>query len=149
MKLPHSPLGPLSRAPEDDIDESDVAVGGEAHAAAGATAVAVAMKRAVEQMGPLRTARTLLRLNQTDGFDCQGCAWPDPEHRHTAEFCENGAKAVTEEATLRRVSPSTRSPIWRGVRSTGSVSRAGSPSRWCGVPAAPTTSRSAGTTRSR
>ena len=105
MKLPHSPLGPLSRAPEDDIDESDVAVGGEAHAAAGATAVAVAMKRAVEQMGPLRTARTLLRLNQTDGFDCQGCAWPDPEHRHTAEFCENGAKAVTEEATLRRVTP--------------------------------------------
>jgi len=108
MKLPHSqlgPLGPLRKAPDDDIDESDVRVGGEAHAAAGATAVAVAMKRAVEQMGPLRTARTLLRLNQTDGFDCQGCAWPDPEHRHTAEFCENGAKAVTEEATLRRVTP--------------------------------------------
>ena len=63
------------------------------------------MKRAVEQMGVRRTAQTLLRLNQVDGFDCQGCAWPDPdpEHRHTAEFCENGAKAVTEEATLRRV----------------------------------------------
>ena len=105
MKLPHSPLAPLRRAPDEDIDESDVTVAGEAHAAAGATAVAVAMKRAVEQMGPLRTARTLLRLNQTDGFDCQGCAWPDPEHRHTAEFCENGAKAVTEEATLRRVTP--------------------------------------------
>ncbi|WP_300401381.1 FdhF/YdeP family oxidoreductase [Nocardioides sp.] len=105
MKLPHSPLGPLRRAPDEDIDESDVTVAGEAHAAAGATAVAVAMKRAVEQMGPLRTARTLLRLNQADGFDCQGCAWPDPEHRHTAEFCENGAKAVTEEATLRRVTP--------------------------------------------
>ncbi len=63
------------------------------------------MKRAVEQMGVRRTAQTLLRLNQVEGFDCQGCAWPDPdpEHRHTAEFCENGAKAVTEEATLRRV----------------------------------------------
>ncbi|MGA8255808.1 MAG: FdhF/YdeP family oxidoreductase [Nocardioides sp.] len=95
------------RAPRRDIDEDDLKVTGEAHAAAGPVAVAVAMKRAVEQMGPLRTAQTLLRLNQADGFDCQGCAWPDPdpEHRHTAEFCENGAKAVTEEATKRRIGP--------------------------------------------
>ncbi|WP_232680629.1 FdhF/YdeP family oxidoreductase [Nocardioides sp. R-C-SC26] len=95
------------RAPRKDVDESDLAVGAEAHAAAGPTAVAVAMARSIEQMGPLRTARTLLRLNQVDGFDCMGCAWPDPEpgHRHTAEFCENGAKAVAEEATLRRVEP--------------------------------------------
>ncbi len=87
--------------PVHDIDESDLEVGGEAHAAAGVTAVAVAMKRAVDSMGVRRTAATLLKLNQTDGFDCQGCAWPDPEpgHRHTAEFCENGAKAVAEEAT--------------------------------------------------
>ena len=98
-------IRPLRSAPRDDIDESELEVGGEAHAAAGPTAVAVAMKRAVEQMGPTRTAQTLLRLNQVDGFDCQGCAWPDPDakHRHTAEFCENGAKAVTEEATRRRV----------------------------------------------
>jgi formate dehydrogenase major subunit len=109
MKLPipdpSGRLAPHTKAPHADIDESDVEVGGESHAAAGATAVAVAMKRAMEQMGPLRTAATLLRLNQKDGFDCQGCAWPDPEHRHTAEFCENGAKAVTEEATLRRIGP--------------------------------------------
>ena len=91
------------RAPSGDIDESQLEVEGTAHAAAGATAVAVAMKRAVEQMGAVRTAQTLLKLNQVDGFDCQGCAWPDPDagHRHTAEFCENGAKAVTEEATRR------------------------------------------------
>ena len=52
-------------------------------------------------MGVRRTASTLPRLNQVDGFDCQGCAWPDPApgHRHAAEFCENGAKAVAEEAT--------------------------------------------------
>lgn len=95
------------RAPQHDIDESELEVGGSAHAAAGVTAVAVSMKRSIEQMGIRRTAQTLLRLNQADGFDCQGCAWPDPspEHRHTAEFCENGAKAVTEEATLRRVGP--------------------------------------------
>ena len=98
---------PLRPAPRHDIDEKDLEVGSESHAAAGPTAVAVAMKRGIEQMGPTRTARTLLRLNQVEGFDCQGCAWPDPdpEHRHTAEFCENGAKAVTEEATKRTVTP--------------------------------------------
>ncbi|PUA83093.1 hypothetical protein C7S10_02400 [Nocardioides currus] len=63
------------------------------------------MRRAVGQMGVRRTASTLLRLNQVDGFDCQGCAWPDPApgHRHTAEFCENGAKAVAEEATNQKL----------------------------------------------
>ena len=93
------------KPPVRDVDENDVEVDGAAHAAAGPRAVAVAMTRAVEQMGVTRTARTLLRLNQVDGFDCQGCAWPDPdpEHRHHAEFCENGAKAVTEEATLRHL----------------------------------------------
>jgi formate dehydrogenase major subunit len=95
------------RAPSRDIDEAELKVGEAESSAAGVTAVAVAMKRAVEQMGPVRSARTLLRLNQVDGFDCQGCAWPDPDpsHRHTAEFCENGAKAVTEEATRRTVGP--------------------------------------------
>ena len=100
-------MSSLRPAPTSDIDESDLKTGGRSHAAAGPTAVAVSMKRAMEQMGPVRTAQTLLRLNQADGFDCQGCAWPDPDpsHRHTAEFCENGAKAVTEEATKRRVGP--------------------------------------------
>jgi len=99
------PLGWNRSAPRDDLDERELHVGEPEDHAAGPTAVAVAMKRAVEQMGPVRTARTLLKLNQVDGFDCQGCAWPDPDagHRHTAEFCENGAKAVTEEATLRRL----------------------------------------------
>ncbi|GAB2772212.1 FdhF/YdeP family oxidoreductase [Nocardioides salsibiostraticola] len=89
----------------EEIDESDLKVGGESHAAAGLTGVAVALKRSFEQMGPLRTARTLTKLNQADGFDCQGCAWPDPEpgDRKAAEFCENGAKAVAEEATTRTI----------------------------------------------
>jgi molybdopterin-dependent oxidoreductase alpha subunit len=95
------------KPPSRDIDERELEVSGSAHAAAGVTAVAVSMKRSLEQMGVRRTAQSLLKLNQVDGFDCQGCAWPDPdpEHRHTAEFCENGAKAVTEEATLRRAGP--------------------------------------------
>jgi len=85
--------------PDQDIDETKVTVGPPAEEAAGAKAVAIALKHAVDHMGATRTARTLPKLNQLDGFDCQGCAWPDPEHRHAAEFCENGAKAVAEEAT--------------------------------------------------
>ncbi len=55
-------------------------------------------------MGVGRTAGTLRLLNQREGFDCPGCAWPESqEHRKVAEFCENGAKAVAEEATRRRV----------------------------------------------
>lgn len=88
-------------------DETDLHVEGPHDHAAGLPAVTVAMKRALSHMGPSRTARTLLRLNQADGFDCMSCAWPDPdpEHRHRAEFCENGAKAVAEEATKARATP--------------------------------------------
>ncbi|MGV9941840.1 FdhF/YdeP family oxidoreductase [Streptomyces sp. NPDC003401] len=75
------------------------------HAAAGLPAVGHTLRMAQQQMGVRRTALTLLRVNQKDGFDCPGCAWPEPDHRHAAEFCENGAKAVAEEATLRRVTP--------------------------------------------
>ena len=101
---PHLPAHLVKRwrgVPDADIDERETEVEDSAHAAAGATAVAVTMRRALGQMGVRRTAATLTRLNQVDGFDCQGCAWPDPApgHRHTAEFCENGAKAVAEEAT--------------------------------------------------
>ena len=74
--------------------------------AAGVTAVRVSLQRGLQQMGPLRTAAALSKLNQRHGFDCPGCAWPE-EHggRKLAEFCENGAKAVAEEATKRRVTP--------------------------------------------
>ncbi len=54
-------------------------------------------------MGVARGVRALLALNQVDGFDCQSCAWPSPDaDRHTFEFCENGAKALADEATPRR-----------------------------------------------
>ncbi|MGH8922775.1 MAG: hypothetical protein ACRD0H_31280, partial [Actinomycetes bacterium] len=85
-----------SKRRTEDYDESGLRIGRPEDHAAGPTAVAVSMKRALERMGPSRTARTLLELNQADGFDCMSCAWPDPDpgHRHAAEFCENGAKAV-------------------------------------------------------
>ncbi|HEV2653040.1 MAG TPA: FdhF/YdeP family oxidoreductase, partial [Rhizomicrobium sp.] len=57
------------------------------------------------QMESIKAPLTLLRTNQPDGFDCPGCAWPDKEHKSTFQFCENGAKAVTWEATTKRVRP--------------------------------------------
>jgi len=91
--------------PSDDIPAREVKRKPAKRFAAGLPAIAVTARRGLEQMGALRTGRTLARLNQADGFDCMGCAWPDPDpdQRSFAEFCENGAKAVAEEATLRRV----------------------------------------------
>ncbi|MET8979871.1 FdhF/YdeP family oxidoreductase [Streptomyces sp. NPDC004539] len=113
------------KAPKSDPVQDAPQVGGPKHAAAGLPAVGHSLRIAQQQMGVRRTALTLLRVNQKEGFDCPGCAWPEPDHRHAAEFCENGAKAVAEEATLRRVTPeffaehsvpdlATRSGYWLG-----------------------------------
>jgi len=68
--------------------------------AAGLTAVKVALQHTFKEMGAIRAIKTLSHMNQLDGFDCPGCAWPDPEHRSKlGEYCENGAKALAEEAT--------------------------------------------------
>ena len=79
-----------------------------AKVAAGITAVSNALKDAASQMGMVRCNKTLLNLNQTKGFDCPSCAWPDPkpgERSGIAEYCENGARAVAEEATTARANP--------------------------------------------
>jgi formate dehydrogenase major subunit len=95
-----------TKPPSQDVDESKLDVHPPKEWAAGVKGVMVALQRSNEQMGPGRTLSTLRLLNQQDGFDCPGCAWPDPQgHRKMAEFCENGAKAVAEEATVRRVGP--------------------------------------------
>ena len=78
-------------------------VGTPSAAAAGVAAV-LQTARLVGSMGVLRGTRALLDVNQQDGFDCQSCAWPSPDTgRHWFEFCENGAKAVADEATPKRV----------------------------------------------
>ncbi|MEV1047305.1 FdhF/YdeP family oxidoreductase [Streptomyces sp. NPDC049916] len=94
-----------SKPPTGDPVQDAPQVEAAPHAAAGLPAVAHSLRMSQQQMGVRRTARTLLKVNQKDGFDCPGCAWPEGEKRHIAEFCENGAKAVAEEATLRRVTP--------------------------------------------
>ncbi|WP_370290998.1 FdhF/YdeP family oxidoreductase [Nocardioides sp.] len=83
--------------------EEKLKVGEPKEWAAGVPAVAHAMEYALPTAGPKRTALTLLNLNQVDGIDCPGCAWPEPGHRTTNEYCENGAKHVSDEATTKRV----------------------------------------------
>ncbi|WP_328316927.1 FdhF/YdeP family oxidoreductase [Streptomyces sp. NBC_00388] len=94
-----------AKPPAGDPVQDAPQVAAPQHAAAGLPAIGHTLQMAQQQMGVVRTARTLLKVNQKSGFDCPGCAWPEGDKRHTAEFCENGAKAVAEEATLRRVTP--------------------------------------------
>jgi molybdopterin-dependent oxidoreductase alpha subunit len=85
-------------------DESAAAqAGAPAEVAGGLPAVTSTLAQLRAHTGWLRGTRALLALNQTKGFDCPGCAWPEPyEHRSAFEFCENGAKAVAAEATRAR-----------------------------------------------
>lgn len=70
------------------------------------------------QMSVKQDVIALFRVNQPQGFDCPGCAWPDPRHGSSFEFCENGAKAVSWEATSKRTTPEffaahTVSELWQ------------------------------------
>jgi len=73
--------------------------------AAGIPAVVSTVKHVFREMDFSRGMKALLRLNQKDGYDCPGCAWPDPDDERSpiAEYCENGAKAIAEEATTKRL----------------------------------------------
>ncbi|MDZ4716303.1 MAG: FdhF/YdeP family oxidoreductase [Cytophagales bacterium] len=73
--------------------------------AAGMSAVYSSVKHVLGEMNVGRGIRALKSLNQKDGYDCPGCAWPDPDDERSAlgEFCENGAKAIAEEATTKKL----------------------------------------------
>ncbi|NRD44591.1 FdhF/YdeP family oxidoreductase [Corallococcus exiguus] len=73
--------------------------------AGGVPAVLSALKHVLGEAGPWRGGKLIWKVNQKDGFDCPGCAWPDPSHRSVQEYCENGAKALAEEGTQERVTP--------------------------------------------
>lgn len=71
--------------------------------AGGAAAVLNSASHIFSEVGVVEGTKALLNINQFNGFDCPGCAWPDPDdHRSVVEFCENGAKAVAEEATSQK-----------------------------------------------
>lgn len=73
--------------------------------AGGLAAITSSARFLRREHGLARGAKAMLAINQPDGFDCPGCAWPEPEHRSRLEFCENGAKAIAEEATTVRATP--------------------------------------------
>lgn len=76
--------------------------------AAGITGVKVAVQHVFSEMGPARGLKALFNLNQKGGIDCPSCAWPDPDDDRSAigEYCENGAKAIAEEATSKKLTAS-------------------------------------------
>jgi molybdopterin-dependent oxidoreductase alpha subunit len=96
-------LEPRAEAPP-EVGQGTVGPRGET--AAGPKGIRAALKHVAQETGLVRGLRTLSRVNQHGGFDCPGCAWPDPAHRSLlGEYCENGAKAVADEATTRRADP--------------------------------------------
>lgn len=99
-KLPHLPF-PIAPDKGEGIEVTPPKT-----VAGGVPAVVASMKHAYAEMGAERSVQMLRLVNQKEGFDCPGCAWPDPNgHRSPTEFCENGAKAVAEEATTKHVPP--------------------------------------------
>lgn len=115
----------MSRAPQEDPRQDTPAISAPTRSAAGIPAVINSLRVVSRQSGAARGLATLRDVNQKTGFDCPGCAWPEGKRRHLAEFCENGAKAVAEEATRRAVTPeffarysvaelATRSGYWLG-----------------------------------
>jgi molybdopterin-dependent oxidoreductase alpha subunit len=100
-KHPQTQPNPL--VPE---ETSPVQITEPSETAGGFPAIISAVKSSLKEMSAARTLRTLTQINQKGGFDCPGCAWPEPDgERSHAEFCENGAKHVADEATTRRVTP--------------------------------------------
>ena len=85
--------------PVDDVSDANIEIGRRKRWAAGVPGVTHSLEHALPGMGVARSTLLLTQMNQKEGFDCMSCAWPDPDHRKVAEFCENGAKAVNWEAT--------------------------------------------------
>ena len=94
----------------------DVAAG-----AAGPKAVKIALGHIKDEVGVLKGMKVLKMLNQFDGFDCPGCAWPGPDEKRAflAEYCENGAKAIAEEAYCEESRSGLFRPTFR--RSSGAM----------------------------
>ena len=88
------------------IETDSIQIEQPARVAAGLKSVLKAAEFTLKEPGLIRGIAALSRLNQFDGIDCPGCAWPDPDHdRSLNEYCENGVKAIAEEATSKRCTP--------------------------------------------
>lgn len=87
------------------IVDEDIRIIKPKKVAAGLPAVRSSVNQALKYMDVATCTKTLFSVNQMKGFDCPGCAWPDPDDKRSAlgEYCENGVKAIAEEATSRRI----------------------------------------------
>jgi len=91
---------------QNPADMGNLRIGRASEEAAGIPAIWNTALYGIGEMGPIRSAEAFLKINQVTGFDCQSCAWPSPDKkRKIFEFCENGAKAVSDESTKKRVGP--------------------------------------------
>jgi molybdopterin-dependent oxidoreductase alpha subunit len=91
---------------QNPTDLGKLRIGVASEEGAGIPAIWNTMLYGIGEMGPIRSAEAFLKINQVNGFDCQSCAWPSPDkHRKVLEFCENGAKAVSDESTKKRIGP--------------------------------------------
>jgi molybdopterin-dependent oxidoreductase alpha subunit len=98
---------PRADAHRTEVPRADVRLKRAPRAAGGLGALWSTLRHLRRDSGVVRGARALLAMNQVGGFDCPGCAWPEPKpgERARLEFCENGAKALAEEATRARATP--------------------------------------------
>src|SRR6201997_5916427 len=100
------PSDSTSLQAQNPTDLGDLRIGRASEEAAGIPAIWNTMLYGIGQMGPVRSTEAFLKINQVTSFDCQGCAWPSPDKkRKIFEFCENGAKAVSDESTKKRITP--------------------------------------------
>lgn len=91
---------------QNPTDLGKLRIGRASEEAAGLPAIWNTMVYGIGEAGPIRSAEAFLKINQVAGFDCQSCAWPSPDNkRKVFEFCENGAKAVSDESTKKRIGP--------------------------------------------
>src|SRR5271155_2031700 len=94
----------IARQAQNPIDLGKLRIGRASEEAAGIPAIWNTMLYGIGEMGPVRSSEAFLKINQVTGFDCQSCAWPSPDKkRKIFEFCENGAKAVSDESTKKRI----------------------------------------------
>jgi len=91
---------------QNPTDMGKLRIGRASEEAAGIPAIWNTMVYGIGEAGPIRSAEAFVKINQVTGFDCQSCAWPSPDKkRKIFEFCENGAKAVSDESTKKRIGP--------------------------------------------
>src|SRR5580698_9171381 len=100
------PNNSTSLQAQNPTDIGKLRIGRASEEAAGIPAIWNTILYGIGEMGPVRSSEAFVKINKVTGFDCQSCAWPSPDKkRKIFEFCENGAKALSDESTKKRIGP--------------------------------------------